>query len=44
MVGGEEDSAVLGAEDGRAFLSSDRGRSWALVTKGLPAVRCIALG
>src|SRR5207244_13384119 len=36
--------AVFGTEDGRVFLSSDHGQSWSLVTKGLPAVRCIALG
>jgi photosystem II stability/assembly factor-like uncharacterized protein len=35
---------VFGTEDGRVFLSSDNGRSWSLATKGLPAVRCIALG
>lgn len=35
---------VFGTEDGRVFRSPDRGKSWALVTKGMPAVRCISLG
>lgn len=35
---------VFGTEDGRVFLSADRGQSWELVTKGMPAVRCITLG
>ena len=34
---------VFGTEDGRIFRSSDHGRSWTLVTKGLPPVRCLAL-
>lgn len=35
---------VFGTEDGRVFLSQDSGKSWELVTKGMPAVRCISLG
>lgn len=35
---------VFGTEDGRIFQSPDSGKSWTLVTKGLPAVRCICLG
>ena len=35
---------VFGTEDGRVFLSSDRGQSWTLLTKGLSPVRCISLG
>jgi photosystem II stability/assembly factor-like uncharacterized protein len=35
---------VFGTEDGRLFVSPDRGQSWSLLTKGLPAVRCVALG
>lgn len=37
-------AVVFGTEDGRVFQSPDRGKSWALVTKGMPAVRCISLG
>jgi hypothetical protein len=35
---------VFGTEDGRVYLSLDSGKSWELVTKGMPAVRCIILG
>jgi len=35
---------VFGTEDGRVFRSADHGQTWALVTKGLPAVRCLHLG
>ena len=35
---------VFGTEDGRVFRSPDSGKSWELVTKGMPAVRCISLG
>ena len=35
---------VFGTEDGRVFQSSDSGRSWTLLTKGLSPVRCISLG
>jgi len=35
---------VFGTEDGRVFRSPDSGKAWQLVTKGLPAVRCISLG
>jgi hypothetical protein len=35
---------VFGTEDGRLFRSTDHGRSWTLVTKGLSPVRCISLG
>jgi hypothetical protein len=34
---------VFGTEDGRVFLSSDRGQSFRLLTKGLPAVRAVVL-
>lgn len=36
--------AVFGTEDGRVFRSRDSGEHWELVTKGLPAVRCVVLG
>ena len=36
--------AVLGTEDGRVFRSLDAGEHWALVAKGMPAVRCVSLG
>ena len=36
--------AVFGTEDGRVFRSSDSGKSWELVTKAMPPVRCISLG
>ena len=35
---------VFGTEDGRVFRSLDSGKSWQLVTKGLPAVRCLGFG
>jgi photosystem II stability/assembly factor-like uncharacterized protein len=35
---------VFGTEDGRVFLSPDSGKSWALITKGMPPVRCLSLG
>ncbi len=35
---------VFGAKDGRVFLSRDRGGSWELLAKDLPAVRGVALG
>lgn len=35
---------VFGTEDGRIFQSPDSGRSWTLVTKGMPPIRCISLG
>jgi photosystem II stability/assembly factor-like uncharacterized protein len=35
---------VFGTEDGRVFHSPDHGKTWTLVTKGLPPVRCITLG
>ena len=34
---------VFGTEDGRVFLSSDRGQSWTLLTKGLSPIRGISL-
>lgn len=34
---------ALGTEDGRVFRSDGGGATWTLVTKGLPAVRCVAL-
>ena len=36
--------AVVGTDDGRLFVSTDQGQRWALAAKGLPAVRCVALG
>ena len=36
--------AVFGTEDGRVYLSSDSGQTWALLTKGLSPIRGIALG
>lgn len=36
--------AVVGTDDGRVFRSLDRGASWELVAKDLPAVQCVALG
>ena len=36
--------AVFGTEDGRVFRSLDAGEHWALVAKGMPAVRCLSLG
>jgi hypothetical protein len=36
-------SVVLGTEDGRVFASGDGGRGFALLAKGLPPVRCVAL-
>jgi hypothetical protein len=38
------ETAALGTEDGRVYLSRDAGRRWELVAKGLPAVTCLALG
>ena len=35
---------VFGTEVGRVFRSLDGGERWALVTKGMPAVRCVSLG
>jgi hypothetical protein len=35
---------VFGTEDGRVFRSLDGGVHWALLAKGMPAVRCISLG
>lgn len=34
---------AFGTEDGRVFVSRDRGATWAEAAKGLPAVRCVAL-
>jgi hypothetical protein len=31
--------AAFGTEDGRLFTSTDQGRSWSQLTKGLPAIR-----
>jgi hypothetical protein len=38
-----EGLVVFGTGDGRVFLSADRGRSWKLAAKGLPAVRAVLL-
>ena len=35
---------VFGTADGRVFRSPDSGEHWELVTKGLPAVRCVTAG
>ncbi len=35
---------VFGTEDGRVFRSRDSGARWELVTKGVPAIRCITVG
>jgi len=35
---------VFGTEDGRVFRSRDSGARWELVSKGMPAVRCVSLG
>lgn len=35
---------AFGTEDGRVFRSPDGGATWELVAKGLPAVRCVAVG
>ena len=37
-------AVVFGTEDGRVFQSLDGGAHWELVTKGMPAVRCLSLG
>ena len=37
-------AVVFGTEDGRVFESLDGGAHWELVSKGMPAVRCISLG
>jgi hypothetical protein len=37
------ETAALGTEDGRVYLSRDAGRGWELVAKGLPPVTCLAL-
>lgn len=37
-------TVVFGTEDGRVYRSSEEGRSWELLAKGLPPVGCIALG
>ena len=37
-------TVVVGTEDGRLYASTDGGRSFGLLAKGLPAVRCVALG
>ncbi|MGH7310940.1 MAG: WD40/YVTN/BNR-like repeat-containing protein, partial [Candidatus Rokuibacteriota bacterium] len=36
--------AAFGTEDGRVFRSLDAGASWELAAKGLPEIRCLALG
>jgi hypothetical protein len=33
---------VFGTEDGRVFRSLDSGARWALVSKGMPAIRCVS--
>jgi hypothetical protein len=35
---------AFGTEDGRVFRSLDAGASWELAAKGLPEIRCLALG
>jgi hypothetical protein len=37
------DTATFGTGDGDVFVSSDAGRSWEILTGGLPPVRCVAL-
>ena len=34
---------VFGTEDGRLFRSHDGGARWELVSKGMPAIRCVSL-
>src|SRR5262245_12216686 len=36
--------AAFGTEDGRVFRSVDAGATWELAAKGLPEIRCLALG
>jgi hypothetical protein len=38
------DTVAIGTEDGGVFLSTDAGRRWEPVAKGLAAVRAVALG
>ncbi len=35
---------AFGTEDGRVFRSPDAGATWELAAKGLPEIRCLALG
>jgi photosystem II stability/assembly factor-like uncharacterized protein len=37
-------TVVFGTGDGRVFHSLDGGAHWAVLAKGMPAVRCISLG
>ena len=37
-------TVVVGTGDGRVYASPDGGASFALLTKGLPAIQCVALG
>ncbi len=37
-------AVALGTDDGRVFVSEDRGSRWELLAKGLPPVRCVVVG
>jgi hypothetical protein len=37
-------TVVVGTGEGRVYVSPDGGESFALLTKGLPAIQCVALG
>jgi len=40
-VAAADSLVIFGTEDGRIFRSNDFGEHWELVTKGLPAIRCV---
>ena len=43
-VAAESDTVAIGTEDGCVFLSTDAGRQWESIAKGLAPVRAVALG
>lgn len=43
-VAADGDTAALGTADGTVWASGDAGATWSVLSSGLPAVRCVALG
>jgi hypothetical protein len=43
-VAARGDTVAIGTEDGCVFLSTDAGRRWESLAKGLAPVRAVALG